>query len=168
MTCGRALHLYGLAWWFIALSSLILRSFNSSTEHCLATFLLSFFSFLFRFWWLGCLMNIQCFIRLSYMLASKLDWVGQNVGQNLDFREHFDIAVARAVAEMRILGMILYLLSYFGSNLVYILVIKQFIYLVCSWILSPSSPGWWFVCSSKGSWSSGILLLENCLYLWFY
>lgn len=30
--------------------------------------------------------------------------IGQNVGQNLDFRENFDIAVARAVAEMRVLG----------------------------------------------------------------
>lgn len=30
--------------------------------------------------------------------------IGQNAGQNLDFRENFDIAVARAVAEMRVLG----------------------------------------------------------------
>lgn len=28
----------------------------------------------------------------------------QNLGQNLNFRETFDIAVARAVAEMRVLG----------------------------------------------------------------
>lgn len=30
--------------------------------------------------------------------------IGQDVGQNLDFREVFDVAVARAVAEMRVLG----------------------------------------------------------------
>lgn len=30
--------------------------------------------------------------------------IGQNLGQNLDFREGFDVAVARAVAEMRVLG----------------------------------------------------------------
>lgn len=31
--------------------------------------------------------------------------MAQNLGQNIDFREGFDIAVARAVAEMRVLGM---------------------------------------------------------------
>lgn len=31
-------------------------------------------------------------------------FLGQDVGQNLEFREVFDVAVARAVAEMRILG----------------------------------------------------------------
>lgn len=30
--------------------------------------------------------------------------IGQNLGQDLCFREQFDVAVARAVAEMRILG----------------------------------------------------------------
>jgi hypothetical protein len=30
--------------------------------------------------------------------------IGQNLGQDLCFREKFDVAVARAVAEMRILG----------------------------------------------------------------
>jgi len=30
--------------------------------------------------------------------------IGQNLGQNVSFREKFDVAVARAVAEMRILG----------------------------------------------------------------
>lgn len=30
--------------------------------------------------------------------------IGQEVGQNLEFREVFDVTVARAVAEMRILG----------------------------------------------------------------
>lgn len=29
--------------------------------------------------------------------------IGQDVGQNLEFREVFDVTVARAVAEMRIL-----------------------------------------------------------------
>jgi hypothetical protein len=32
---------------------------------------------------------------------------GQSLGQNLCFREKFDVAVARAVAETRILGIIL-------------------------------------------------------------
>lgn len=31
-------------------------------------------------------------------------FMGQNLGQNIGFREVFDVAVARAVAEMRILG----------------------------------------------------------------
>jgi 16S rRNA (guanine527-N7)-methyltransferase len=31
--------------------------------------------------------------------------IGQNVGQSPDFREGFDVAVARAVAELRILGL---------------------------------------------------------------
>lgn len=31
-------------------------------------------------------------------------FIGQNIGQNPGFREIFDVAVARAVAEMRILG----------------------------------------------------------------
>lgn len=31
-------------------------------------------------------------------------FVGQNFGQNSGFREIFDVAVARAVAEMRVLG----------------------------------------------------------------
>ena len=30
--------------------------------------------------------------------------IGQNLGQDSDFRETFDVAVARAVAEMRVLG----------------------------------------------------------------
>lgn len=30
--------------------------------------------------------------------------IGQNFGQTLEFRESFDIAVARAVAELRVLG----------------------------------------------------------------
>lgn len=30
--------------------------------------------------------------------------IGQDVGQNIEFREVFDVSVARAVAEMRILG----------------------------------------------------------------
>lgn len=30
--------------------------------------------------------------------------IGQNLGQDSDFREKFDVAVARAVAEMRVLG----------------------------------------------------------------
>ena len=31
--------------------------------------------------------------------------IGQDVGQNIEFREVFDVSVARAVAEMRVLGM---------------------------------------------------------------
>lgn len=31
--------------------------------------------------------------------------IGQNAGQNVDFREVYDVAVARAVAELRILGL---------------------------------------------------------------
>lgn len=31
-------------------------------------------------------------------------FIGQNFGQNPGFREIFDVAVARAVAEMRVLG----------------------------------------------------------------
>lgn len=30
--------------------------------------------------------------------------IGQSLGKNASFREQFDVAVARAVAEMRILG----------------------------------------------------------------
>lgn len=30
--------------------------------------------------------------------------IEQNLGQNVSFREQFDVAVARAVAEMRVLG----------------------------------------------------------------
>lgn len=30
--------------------------------------------------------------------------IGQNLGQDVCFREKYDVAVARAVAEMRILG----------------------------------------------------------------
>jgi hypothetical protein len=36
---------------------------------------------------------------LSSLLA-----IGQNFGKKVSFREKFDVAVARAVAEMRILG----------------------------------------------------------------
>lgn len=31
-------------------------------------------------------------------------FIGQNVGQGSEYRESFDVAVARAVAEMRTLG----------------------------------------------------------------
>lgn len=41
--------------------------------------------------------------------------IGQNLGQNLVFREKFDIAVARAVAEMRVLGK--YYSNYCVTNL---------------------------------------------------
>lgn len=44
--------------------------------------------------------------------------IGQNVGQSPDFREGFDVAVARAVAELRILGLFS----------VYYLTLYQFIY----------------------------------------
>lgn len=37
--------------------------------------------------------------------------IGQNSGQNIEFREVFDVAVARAVAEMRILGIYRYFFS---------------------------------------------------------
>lgn len=38
-------------------------------------------------------------IKIQYMLA-----ILQVLGQSLCFREQFDVAVARAVAEMRVLG----------------------------------------------------------------
>lgn len=43
--------------------------------------------------------------------------IGQNVGQSPDFREGFDVAMARAVAELRILG----LLSLYYLNLYWLI-----------------------------------------------
>jgi len=43
-------------------------------------------------------------IEVSYNHIATFPVVGQKVGQCLEFRELFDVAVARAVAEMRILG----------------------------------------------------------------
>lgn len=44
-------------------------------------------------------------ILCSWVFAHSLILViGQNLGRNVSFREKFDVAVARAVAEMRILG----------------------------------------------------------------
>lgn len=56
----------------------------------------------------------------SFTLLMAVSWhfvklhIGQNVGQSPDFREGFDVAVARAVAELRILGLfsVYYLTSY--------------------------------------------------------
>ncbi|KAF8399336.1 hypothetical protein HHK36_015201 [Tetracentron sinense] len=42
--------------------------------------------------------------RAEFIQRWTIEALGQSVGQNLDFREMFDVAVARAVAEMRILA----------------------------------------------------------------
>ena len=53
----------------------------------------------------------RCLTRFGFMLIYIMIFVGQAAGQNLDYRENFDIAVARAVAEMRVLGKYWYLIS---------------------------------------------------------
>ncbi|KAK1556600.1 hypothetical protein Q3G72_008522 [Acer saccharum] len=54
--------------------------------------------------------NVYYLPRSTDFLVAKTDsrpcyrLIGQNLGHNLSFREQFDVAVARAVAEMRILA----------------------------------------------------------------
>lgn len=50
----------------------------------------------------------DCIFVSSYYHATFKSVIGQNAGQCLDFRESFDVAVARAVAEMRVLGMLMF------------------------------------------------------------
>lgn len=82
--------------------------------------------------------------------------IGQNLGQNLGFREVFDVAVARAVAEMRILGFwIVFHLGFFQSSFSIPLLHEVIFICFISWILSSSGSCGWFVCGCKRSWSSG-------------
>lgn len=73
---------------------------NTAKDHCVAVmFCFSFGTTNFLPITVYLLMpeNISCTLVLC---------IGQNLGQNLCYREKFDVAVARAVAEMRILGTI--------------------------------------------------------------
>lgn len=54
--------------------------------------------------------NMQFVLLVCQMLKYERKSRGQNLGKKVSFREKFDVAVARAVAEMRILaGCCLYL-----------------------------------------------------------
>lgn len=81
--------------------------------------------------------------------------IAQNLGQDLCFREQFDVAVARAVAEMRILGNLENSISCFlhlsdseqfvpGKFVLYV-------FFIFSGILSSSGSCGWVVCGRKGS-----------------
>ena len=78
--------------------------------------------FIFHGKWLSTNFLFSFFL-LFYFFLELSDWnisltsncpldpnlfMGQNLGQDVGFREVFDVAVARAVAEMRILGIYQY------------------------------------------------------------
>ena len=86
--------------------------------------------------------------------------IGQDVGQNIEFREVFDVTVARAVAEMRVLGMY----HFIGSINVSVGYMIWFLWpsslsLSTSWVLSPPCSCWWFVCCCERSCSGGTCLI---------
>lgn len=90
--------------------------------------------------------------------------IEQTLGQDLCFREKFDVAVARAVAEMRILGNLenpdlsFFSMCLWDIQVVHFLWSHSYWFFIFSWILSSTCPCWWIICSCKGSWSSGMYL----------
>lgn len=68
--------------------------------------------------------------------------MGQELGRNIDFREIFDVAVARAVAEMRILGKNCISSLYFGLKFVFSVSLVAFLVFID---FQLSSVFLWFV-----------------------